>query len=753
MPRKRRKSESAADPSQIRTVVLSPLQTPWLTLAHDLLVDDALDDVKDRENITQQQRAVSAPTKKTSRSFSTFRRATRRRNVTDPAVQMPRTATLGTTTNATQQSRISPVSQSSTFEITLPKGTPVFDSSPPPKSYDFTHGAFNPCRPTAPSEHTTGDSDVDVPIFSDDESSELKSDTAYDSVATRTTNASNAVGKGSNLDNMFTEGNSQPADVELGDWDHLVESDDHDQLHRMIDTHSDTKMHGMGISIVDARIEPISPTPNHMAISTPPGSASLDMDDLNETPLPFKTSTHEIASSPPLQSDPRFARHCEEIGDMLDDMDIDDDDDIDWSPKSSGSVFDQPPLTAAKQQTLVPSPRSSTEWHAGTNDTSGKRHSIFDYSEHHNIDILGRPKTVHGKQGDATRSRTSGRKSNPQLHFRSQSVPVNRDGPPDDLAVPSKFATWKLGHTRVTEEWSDDFEFDDDTVHPPESQVEPQVKVNKSDSVKSVKIPQTIIDKQPSVHLQFGQVQEFMLLVEELKRLRLAGAKLQLLSGTARKLWEDAESIINLATINDDEENVKPLGTSAATQFMPLDEFSDGFPTLATNTPLTTASNRARRQTTGRRSVSDVKTPLVTGRTRGESIAQTQHFLHAMHKDRTGFESSPRAIEIHHEKKTPFDTQDLKDLVIRSGAITRQLKEEIRRADPVSVSPHKTPTKAQALENMFRAPDCFNGAGLPVRAEGLPHSRSANGYFEQLAKRNMHPALSSPISHAVVDHW
>lgn len=74
-------------------------------------------------------------------------------------------------------------------------------------------------------------------------------------------------------------------------------------------------------------------------------------------------------------------------------------------------------------------------------------------------------------------------------------------------------------------------------------------------------------------------------------------------------------------------------------------------------------------------------------------MAQTKTFLESIHQSRSGPNSSPLEIEIHQQKKLPFDTQDLHDLVVRANAVTRSLKDVVRRAEGVSVSPDKTPGK------------------------------------------------------------
>src|SRR2546421_6542040 len=181
----------------------------------------------------------------------------------------------------------------------------------------------------------------------------------------------------------------------------------------------------------------------------------------------------------------------------------------------------------------------------------------------------------------------------------------------------TKFGTWGLGNKGVSEEWNDDFEFDDldngandDLGGLPLNDV----------SLKGMKVPQSIIDRQASVHGQFSQVQEFMLLVEELKRLRVHGAALQLIQGQSSHLWEDAENIINLATLNDEDEDLRPHSPASPSTF---DDFDDHSPTFSRSRKpsVINGDENGYPDPLPRRSMSYAATPP-HGRPRSESLAQ-----------------------------------------------------------------------------------------------------------------------------------
>ncbi|KAJ9651663.1 hypothetical protein H2198_009076 [Neophaeococcomyces mojaviensis] len=753
--RKRRKSESAADSSQIRTIQLSRRGSPYMILGSH--ADDHEPQLEPRHPSPVEHHFTSAPpteTRRSRRSFSSLRKNTRRRNFTDPSVQLTRAAANGTISPVVTQGAVSPMSNASPFNVSLPLGTPIFNSSPPLSNYD--HRSSRPGAFTTISDPPTTSSDADMHVFSDEDSLDFRSDTAYDSIATRTTNASYSGRRESKLETIFAERTSDDIEARSELWRSLredgteKEDGEQDLLH---DSNADVEMTGIGISMGNDSKGAISQLHTQVLTSTPPRSTSSRTDDFSVTPVPLKMNQTQIYSSPPLLPTIPDPKAYDDVGEMLEDMILDEEGEVEWSPASEASYNADKDGFISRQ--IVSSPGGAPysliarfqepDTHKIHVNGEQLKPSIFDWSEQQQVNGASRPKTVHGKQSNGDRSRSSGRKGPPQLHFRSQSVPVNREGPLEEVQTASKFPTWRLGHKPVSEEWSDDFEFDDgaeddktlELANVPETP-------NFRDSVRSVKIPQSIIDRQPSVHLQFGQVQEFMALVEGLKELRSRGGELQLLNGHAKHLWEDAEAIINLATMNDDEhENFAPSPTSS-------DPFAEITPLPTSTTTNISTTTRGRRPTTStKRSVSNISTLPMHGRARGESLAQARHLLQNMHHNRAGWDSSPREIEIHQQKKLPFDTQDLKDLVVRSGVITRALKEEVRRAEGVPVSPQKTPpsTKGNHLSDIFRVPEAHETSPCPpFRKPVLPKSRSANSYLENVGGQQQSGPFSSPIA-------
>jgi hypothetical protein len=662
------------------------------------------------------------------RSLSSFRKNGRQRYFTEPIVGMSNHNAQGSILPA-KQSPLSPVSRSSTFDIDLPPGTPIFTSSPPiahaPRT---TNPSISKRISVAPSDPNTASSDNDTRLFSDDESMDFHSDTAYDSLATRATVSSQSGPRQPKIDAIFSDAGIETTEGRVQTLEALMERSNLDDSTRSAKFWNDPI--GVGINtvnldededeIMDHGHQTLTPVREH-----PFGS----VEELNATPIAFRRGVPTIiGSSPPSSIVRRPNDQAKGLSFTVhEDLEMLDDDSIDWSPKS-----DKASKGTRAMGPESPIVRRTARLLNGAAETDSKRSSIFDWSENQKAPgevthgISPRPKTVHGKQADEQgRSRAAGRKGPSAVHLRSQSVPVNREGG-SDLEVPptnTKFGTWGLGNKPVSEEWSDDFEFDDIEEDAQPLQLAPENRIpGPRDSQRSVKVPQSIIDRQASVHQQFSQVQEFMMLVEELKRLRTQGAQLDLLETYSRKLWEDAENIINLATLNEEDEvSLRPSSPGS----------SDIFGEDASPSSRRISTDDSRWDSLGIRAVSNPATPPSASRPRGESLAQAKNFLQAMHHNRGTTDLSPPHQRVQREK-LPFDTQDLRELVSRASTITRSLKDVVRRAQGVNVSPERTPQKQHdpSFSQLFHPPDSSPCPPM-MRQAGIPKSRSANSYLSE----------------------
>lgn len=682
----------------------------------------------------------------------------------------------------TTSSPLSPISNVSTFDVDLPRGTLTF---PPYPNLDASSESYSiprflsssnilPSNRTkrvslAPSDpaSTTFGSDYDQKVFTsgDEDSMDFQSDTAYDSLATRATASSHSGLRGPCIDTIFDESPPPETSKELVALEDLIDGGSLDGLAiTMEQNHKGLMVRSIEeeqLSISSSPRQPSSmvkedgyePDEEEMedsmeeiqTVSTPIRSQAFDEDDFLTTPMPKRHGRDdaEFPSSPSSALRTGNVQRTEDIRISVEGLSINDESEWDKSTDPDSSFEGPANLPEFPKRTLrrtTPLPYHVRRDSVDDVDLDSmeshteQRLSIFDWSEQQKADrdpLNGsnpRPKTVHGKQTLEHRgSRSSGRRGPSALHLRSQSVPVARESVMEnDPNFPAtKFGTWGLGNKGVSEEWNDDFEFDDLDSGANDGLGGLPLNVISS---KGMKVPQSIIDRQASVHGQFSQVQELMLLVEELKRLRVHGVALQLIEGQSSHLWEDAENIINLATLNDEDDDLRPPHSPASRST--FDDFDDHSPTFSRSRKPSdiNSDENGYSDPVRRRSMSNAATPP-NGRPRSESLAQAKSFLQTIQQSRNGGDSSPAQIEIYQQKKLPFDTQDLRELVGRASSVTRALKEIVRKAEGVSVSPDKTPKKFSdpAFSQIFQRIE--ESPSPTLNTPGLTTSRSAHSYL------------------------
>ncbi|KAJ5320479.1 hypothetical protein N7508_000762 [Penicillium antarcticum] len=328
-----------------------------------------------------------------------------------------------------------------------------------------------------------------------------------------------------------------------------------------------------------------------------------------------------------------------------------------------------------------------------SNSVVNKKTNIFDWSEQSRpdreaSDTETRPRTMHGKQeGVLDRSsRAVCRKAPSTVHLRSQSVPVVSDIPTSDSRQTSgKFGTWGLGSKGVSEDWDSDFDFDEceDTPTAENTQVSEPETIRQS-----MTVPKAILERQASLRGQFGQVQELTLLVEELKRLRHQASVLDLVSGPSCELWKEAEGIVNLATIDDEEEHRSPPGSPSSLTFSFDESEDEGLHASSKRNSEVSWSDVPQRQR-------ETPSPLTQ---LAKDSPKSQSVLEILQTGDKPLDITPRA------QKLPFDTSSLKDLVVRAGVVTRALKEVIRKAEGVATSPQDVFPQDPPFRRIFDKP-------------------------------------------------
>ncbi|KAI9735279.1 MAG: hypothetical protein M1834_001870 [Cirrosporium novae-zelandiae] len=656
------------------------------------------------------------------------------------------TETASSTSHRRPSSPLPPLQRLSAFEIEFPAvASRSSDGSPDTRPYDRSSISSPPSSSSpkvssskikrnsiVPSDRasTLIGSDNDTRGFTSGEDDELdfRSETVFDSLPTRATSSSNSGARGPRIETIFDE--SPPS--EMGEKKLIALQDliSHDpfttsrDISRTVLTEFDDN-NATPVPNIKGSWNEDSPSTvrhhrSHREGDVPPKFA---LEETNDLFLGL-----EIA-------DDRLEEH-EQNRDGLKSK-IEDDEDEDWdldNETSNATHLGNRNLRDMFRKISNQHSRPTTELHYSSSKASKKpkdlKSNIFDWSEsqndkHNGQGISSRPKTSYGKQLlDSRGSRAPARRAPNALHLRSQSVPVLQK-PPSGDAHPTniKFGTWGLGNRGATEDWNDDFEFDESS--------EKSIGNDTSDATNSefgVIVPQSIIDRQASVHGQFGQVQELTRLVEELKRLRVQANSLGIVPGSSSALWKEAEGIVNLATLDED---LIPAPRSSSPQSFNSDAFEEETfsirsrrkSVLSDNSPFHGSHCSPESKVSPRVStIHGHNTTPPPNRPRKESIAQAMSVLEIINKQRSPRDSTHK----DGHKKMPFDTTSLQHLVARAGTVTRELKELVRQSENPQVPSIPSPSLADSpLCRIFDpSPD-----ESPLNKPRLPKSKSANAYL------------------------
>ncbi|QSS51591.1 hypothetical protein I7I53_06952 [Histoplasma capsulatum var. duboisii H88] len=605
---------------------------------------------------------------------------------------------------------LDPRSRSSSGEQSLnPSGNTFSSCSSRPKSQRLSAATSDPAS-------TLVGSDNDTRIFSsgDEDETDFQSETAFDSLPTRVGVGNPPAHRGPPIETIF----DKPSPSELAcETVNVLENLTPNAVSNRLNA-----LHDGDLNISD------SPS-----LSADEPQILLLTQESIHRPDSLASSSTEISNDGPIEWN------------SLDDIEPMGDGD-EQLPSYVGSSSSPSPL----QGLIALRPRIDCSHSSITLDgTSGRetRVSLFDWSEQqrNDKDVRSsefRPKTVHGKQVPDTRGgRTVTRRCGSAVHLRSQSVPIAREPSLSDNAhqfIP-KFGTWGLGNKGVSEDWDGDFEFEDSDKQ--DESKGNDVQLNQLPSNPGMKVPKAIMERQASVHGQFGHVQELTLLVEELKRLHTRAGALNILDGQSNELWREAKGIINLATLEDDDEDEGNHSTQhqlPSTTFSIEDSDDDFFSNGITNDQSGRTNNDTRRSPLSKKINPN---PSITPppRPRTDSSLKAKFVLDTIHQKRSlqGTDNIASSTDPH--QKLPFDTQSLRDLVIRAGVVTRSLKEVVRKAEGVCMgSETETNCRPQdpPFSQMFTRPqsDTESSRCLP----GLARSKNTNGYRSIAAPSTTH---------------
>ena len=632
-------------------------------------------------------------------------------------------------------SPLSPLDPSSTFDVHLPTTAPSYPTTPqpensssspmlssPPSPISFPQGPVNPSnksnRPSrVPSDRAStllgSDNENSRFMSGDEDDGDGRSDTVYDSLRTGATGSSHSGVRRPPIETIFDE--SPPAALSKA------------KLFALHDLEPDDSFVESSPKRSRAAEEDLTlPTSGRIAGPCKHESYPTAVHIANEAPL-----SPELPSSPPMNAFEIKLRN------RLDRVMDDSQDEETWSfedtENSNGDfgngIHESPGDTRTNGLPRLPRPESTTHGHRNSELPGGQdksRSNIFDWSEQPAVEKTSpqgsspRPRTVHGKHSKESRgSRLSGRRGPSALHLRSQSVPV----PPEASAHRGhnnshKLESWILGNKGVSEDWDNDFEFDESPR--PNKQSSSSGDITRSAS--GMLVPLAIMERQASVHGQFGQVKELTLLVEELKRLQQQASAQGIMQGQSAELWKEAEGIINLATLDDEEQDLFPPRSPRppSNEFDPFEEDTPtGHGRRRTDLPPGGEETLNGTNSTPKSQTPSHSTPerspyetLPTSRPRRESAAKAKSVLETIHQQRNHY--NPVLLDSKaSQKKLPFDTTSLRDLVTRAGVVTRALKEIVRRAENTSLSPRSPPSTPQdpPFSHMFQNPPSSPSVG------------------------------------------
>ncbi|OTA92797.1 hypothetical protein M434DRAFT_12141 [Hypoxylon sp. CO27-5] len=434
----------------------------------------------------------------------------------------------------------------------------------------------------------------------------------------------------------------------------------------------------------------------------------------------------------------------------------DDDDGLDWDNEEDDGIYNHlsPPSSMNSRRGSPNSRTALTNINGNarsnarvTSSRERPRSTVFDWTEpaaHEKYDGDGhlRPKTVHGKQEiDVRGGRSASRKGPTPAHVRSQSVPVVPDQSETTSSTP-KFGTWGLGQKNASEDWDDDFEFEEGDFG---------LAPGRDETQFSMVVPASIQATQPTIRAHSGQIRELSLLVNDLKRLCRLGREMEMLSGSSAKLWREAEGIIALASPDEDPADAVDTKHDSQADLVEARFIDQGFDGAGLDNNVSSRVSESQRNAVvrdrpagRRRSVfspeDDIfgtwdqtdeepvpdppKTPenRVDGLEFGSnSIARSvMEAMHARHS----------RLNAHHEDnesssgKLNFDTNSLKELVKRASDLRDGLSDLVRKADHLTQSPVRTPKHTRpdgspAFTRVFDEP-----TSSPTRR--IPNSHSAN---------------------------
>lgn len=561
---------------------------------------------------------------------------------------------------------------------------PINNSSSPVSHTPISQPSHQAASHGETSSNPAG-SDSEIPSR-DEELTDSQSDVVYDSVRTKAPKSSPGR-RGPPIESIF--GESPPFHIH----------GKHTMLRDFLQT---GPLHEQGYTLKPRH----SVIHEEDAISTPARSARHQSS--TDSPIFPQNELHAakaISSSPPtMPSLSDLRQHADRFPDVTDD-----DEESSWSFAED----DEPSVPMKNRFAHLGITPDLLSPHGNCNSSSAAttpqrptvrstdrdtRSSIFDWSEQQPLDKSPsnrsppRPKTVHGKKDAETRgSRSVGRRAPSGLHTRSQSVPVVQDVDGKRQGT-NKFGTWGIGSKGVTEDWNEDFDFDDPDESAPEEK--------RLDSGVSMFVPKSIRDQQTNVLANINLLRDWGLLIEELKELKIRAVALELLNSDHQKTWNEVDAMIDLADQESDEQTLAPRFSPPSSPSFDYDAFDEPLPVRPSMdslrpTPLVTLPesfpeadfdffNDVAAVSPTRTDDGITITPATPRRPRKNSEAVARSVIEALQQKRMTSEPAPGT---EGRDKVHFDTATLKRIIPYVQELRDRVKKVMRDAEDLLPSP------------------------------------------------------------------
>ncbi|GAM82085.1 hypothetical protein ANO11243_000640 [Dothideomycetidae sp. 11243] len=565
--------------------------------------------------------------------------------------------------------------------------------------------------------------------YNDDDGFDSPNDTLFDSVRTRATSASSTGFKGPRIDTIFDENR-----VKISEHSYQPPSDNTFHSPKFLRDTFDRPRH----SIIEEEESVSTPVRSQRNGSTK-GSP--------ETYRNASSPSHNMASSPPSTPTALRRKSSFEFGlgidDKEDNWDFGDDEQSFQRPGSEFPPFEtgrgHPNLSFGVSHDAVSS--SPSKLMAGVQHDA--RSNIFDWSEQQHLDKSPagrsppRPRTVHGKKDAENRgSRAVGRRAPSGLHIRSQSVPVapEVDGKRAQV-VTNKFGTWGVGSKGVTEDWNEDFDFEEPvpTIPPVHQQDATPRHVSEG-----MQVPKAIQEQQINVLANIGLLRDWGLLIEELKELRGRAQGLHIRDEYSEAVWHEVDAMIDLADHESNDHTLDPRHSPPSSPTFDYSAFDE--PIMAVpmrNSPRPVPKLHAEnifespipspaRKTFG--------TPenVSPRRPRKDSEAVARSVIEALQQrrnisDPTGTSSGQSS------KKVPFDTATLRRIVPYVQELRDTVKRSIKEAEGLYNSPRLDQNGSPSFDRIFH--EQFETPSSR-RSGKLPNGPSERGLSDESASRS-----------------